>query len=69
MVSFYTLIVARQSKLTPDGEDGLKNKVKGDPVEDSSDTHRLDEVETAKDDLWAVSARPPKSKTNDQPSR
>jgi hypothetical protein len=40
-----------RGELTPDGEDGLEDKVERDPVEDSSDTHRLDKVKTAKDDL------------------
>ena len=38
--------------LTPDGEDGLEDKVERNPVKDSSDTHRFDKVKTAKDDLF-----------------
>jgi hypothetical protein len=49
--------VSRQVKgeLTPDGEDGLEDKVERNPVKDSSDTHGLDEVKTAKDDLFISS--------------
>jgi hypothetical protein len=44
-----------RGELTPDGEDGLEDKVERDPVKDSSDTHGLDEVKTAKDDLFVSS--------------
>lgn len=39
------------TRLTPDGEESLEDKVHGDPVEDSTDTEGLDEVERAKNDL------------------
>jgi hypothetical protein len=44
-----------RGELTPDGEDGLEDKVERNPVKDSSDTHGLDEVKTAKDDLFISS--------------
>lgn len=47
-VGKHNLIRYRNGR-TPDDEDGLENKVHGDPVENGSDSHGLSEVEAAKD--------------------
>lgn len=54
--------------LTPDGKDGLEDKVERNPVKDSSDTHRFDKVKTAKDDLF-ISLRLGKRQSANLPSR